>query len=149
MARCCRSWPRWRARLGLDARVRWLGARPHAEVLAAYRAADLFALPCRISDDGDRDGLPNVLLEAQSQKLACVSTPVSGVPELVDDGVSGVLVPPRDPEALAAALTRLIADPALRARLGEAGYDRVIAEFSSEAGADRLAARFAACLAAA
>jgi glycosyltransferase involved in cell wall biosynthesis len=135
--------------LGLDTRVRWLGARPHAEVLAAYRAADLFALPCRISDDGDRDGLPNVLLEAQSQKLACVSTPVSGVPELVDDGVTGVLVPPRDPAALAAALSRLIADPALRARLGEAGYDRVIAEFSSEAGADRLAARFAACLAAA
>jgi glycosyltransferase involved in cell wall biosynthesis len=133
-------------RLRIDARVRWLGARAHDEVLAAYRAADLFVLPCRISADGDRDGLPNVLLEAQSQGLACVSTPVSGIPELIDDGVTGALVPPRDPARLAAMLARLVADPALRARLGEAGRARVLAHFSLDAGADRLAQRLACAL---
>ncbi|HXU52765.1 MAG TPA: glycosyltransferase [Casimicrobiaceae bacterium] len=133
-------------RLGIAARIRWLGPRAHDEVLAAYRDADLFVLPCRISDDGDRDGLPNVLLEAQSQGLACVSTPVSGIPELIEDGVTGVLVTPRDPARLAAMLARLAADPVLRARLGEAGRARVLADFSLDTGADRLAQRLAAAL---
>jgi glycosyltransferase involved in cell wall biosynthesis len=135
-------------RLGIDGRVRFLGPRAHDDVLAAYRAADLFVLPCRISDDGDRDGLPNVLMEAQSQGLACVSTPVSGIPELIDDGVTGLLVPPRDPARLAGAIARLVADPARRARLGDAGRDRVLAHFSLDAGVDRLAQRLAAALAA-
>lgn len=130
--------------LGLADRVAWQGPQPQAAVLAAYRAADIFALPCRVSADGDRDGLPNVLLEAQSQKLACVSTAVSGVPELIEDGITGILVQPRAPAQLADALTRLIADPGLRRRLGEAGYARTTTVFSMDAGADRLAARFAA-----
>jgi glycosyltransferase involved in cell wall biosynthesis len=133
-------------RLGIDARVLWRGACAHDDVLAAYRAADLFVLPCRIGDDGDRDGLPNVLLEAQSQGLACVSTPVSGIPELIDDGVTGLLTPPRDPAGLAATIARLVADPALRERLGAAGRARVLADFSLDAGADRLAQRLAAAL---
>jgi glycosyltransferase involved in cell wall biosynthesis len=134
-------------RLGVAERTRWLGARPHAAVLDAYRAADIFALPCRVSADGDRDGLPNVLLEAQSQKLPCVSTDVSGIPELIDDGVTGLLVAPRDPRQLAQALQRLIVDPALRSRLGNAGHDRATRMFSMDAGADRLAARFAQSMA--
>lgn len=133
--------------LGIADRIGWRGPQPQAAVLDAYRSADLFVLPCRISDDGDRDGLPNVLLEAQSQKLACVSTRVSGIPELIDDGTTGVLVPPRSPNALADALARLIGDPALRRRLGEAGFARATGQFSMEAGADRLAERFAASLA--
>ncbi|MCH9019598.1 MAG: glycosyltransferase, partial [Proteobacteria bacterium] len=84
------------AACGLDGRVTWLGAQPQDEVLAQYRAADVFVLPCRIAGDGDRDGLPNVLMEAMSQRLAVLSTRVSAVPELVEDGVSGCLVPPRD-----------------------------------------------------
>jgi glycosyltransferase involved in cell wall biosynthesis len=83
------------------------------------------------------------LIEAQSQKLACVSTRVSGIPELIQDGVTGLLVEPHAVTALADALTRLIADPALRRRLGEAGCDRATGAFSLDAGADRLAARFA------
>jgi len=134
--------------LGVAERIAWRGAQPQAVVLDAYRSADLFVLPCRVSDDGDRDGLPNVLLEAQSQKLACVSTRVSGIPELIHDGTTGVLVPPRSPDALADALARLIADPALRRRLGEAGFARATREFSMDAGADRLLERFAASLAA-
>ena len=110
--------------LGIADRIEWRGPQPQAAVLDAYRSADLFVLPCRVSDDGDRDGLPNVLLEAQSQKLACVSTRVSGIPELIDDGATGVLVPPRSPAALADALLRLIGDPALRRRLGDAGFAR-------------------------
>src|SRR5204862_2765504 len=105
--------------LGIADRIALRGPQPQAAVLDAYRSADLFVLPCRISDDGDRDGLPNVLLEAQSQKLACVSTHVSGIPELIDDGTTGVLVPPRSPAVLADVLSRLIDDPACRRRLGD------------------------------
>ncbi|HET9761893.1 MAG TPA: glycosyltransferase [Casimicrobiaceae bacterium] len=135
--------------LGIGDRVQWLGPKPHHDVLEAYRRADIFALPCRISDDGDRDGLPNVLLEAQSQRIACVSTRVSGVPELIVDGATGLLVEPRAPAALAAALARLIADPALRHALAQAGLERATTLFSLQAGADRLAHRFAESLAAA
>ena len=129
--------------LGLADRIHWRGAQAQAAVLDAYRAADIFALPCRVAADGDRDGLPNVLLEAQSQKLACVSTRISGIPELIHDDVTGLLVEPRAVAPLADALTRLIADPALRQRLGEAGFLRATSDFSLDAGADRLAARFA------
>jgi len=133
-------------RLGIAARVEWRGAQAHAAVLDAYRAADIFALPCRVGADGDRDGLPNVLLEAQSQKLACVSTRISGIPELIEDDVTGVLVEPRAIDALAEALATLIADPARRRRLGEAGFARTVGAFSLDAGVERLAARFAARL---
>jgi len=130
------------SRLRIDDRIEWRGAQAQEVVLDAYRSADLFALPCRVSDDGDRDGLPNVLLEAQSQKLACVSTRISGIPELIEDESTGLLVEPRAIDALSAALSRLIADPSLRHRLGEAGFARVTHLFTADAGADRLAARF-------
>lgn len=133
-------------RLGLADRVEWLGPQAQAAVLEAYRGADIFALPCRLGADGDRDGLPNVLLEAQSQKLACVSTRISGIPELIQHNVTGLLVEPRAIDALAAALSRLIADPRLRRRLGDSGFARAVHTFSLDAGADRLAARFAAGL---
>ena len=133
--------------LRIDERVRWLGPQAHAVVLGAYRAADVFVLPSRIASDGDRDGLPNVLLEAQSQRVACVSTRVSGIPELIVDGETGLLVAPRAPDELAAALMRLIADPLLRSSLGEAGFARKTTLFSLDGGADRLARRFASCLA--
>jgi len=130
-------------------RIHWLGPQAQAGVLDAYRGADIFVLPSRVAGDGDRDGLPNVLLEAQSQRLACVSTRVSGIPELIVDGVTGLLVEPRAPAELAQALSRLIAEPALRRALGDAGYERTTSAFSLQAGADRLARRFAASLAAA
>lgn len=128
--------------LGLSARFAWLGARPQQDVLEAYRAADLFVLACRIAADGDRDGLPNVLMEAQSQGLACISTSVSGIPELIIDGATGVLVPPDDAGALARAVERLIRFPDLRERLGSAGMRSVHRRFSFEGGIDRLAGRF-------
>lgn len=133
--------------LGLAERIAWLGPQAHDAVLDAYREADVFVLASRVSDDGDRDGLPNVLLEAQSQRLACVSTAVSGIPELIVDGVTGLLVAPRAPDALAAALTRLMDDPLLRRRLADAGFERTTTRFSLQAGADRLAGRLAESLA--
>ncbi|MSP88614.1 MAG: colanic acid biosynthesis glycosyltransferase WcaL [Alphaproteobacteria bacterium] len=127
---------------GLSARIDFRGAQAQEAVLAAYRAADLFVLAPRIADDGDRDGLPNVLVEAQSQGLACVSTAVSAVPELIADGETGLLVAPGDSAALAHALMRVIADPALRDRLGAAGAARVRAAFDHQRGVDLLAAKF-------
>ena len=128
--------------LGIAKRIRWCGALVQGELLAEYRAADLFTLASRVARDGDRDGLPNVLAEAQSQGLACVATTVSGIPELVEDGRTGLLVAPESSSALARALEALIADPARRRALGEAGRLRVHAEFGLEANLGRLARRF-------
>ncbi len=128
--------------LGLASRIRWLGAFPQQEVLAWYRRADIFALACRVSADGDRDGLPNVLLEASSQRLAVVSTTVSGIPELIDHEETGLMVPERDIEALARALDRLIGDPNLRMRLGEAGNTKVREHFSLDVHINGIAAQF-------
>ena len=111
---------------------------PQSDVIALYRKSDLFVLPCRVAADGDRDGLPNVLVEAQSQGLACVSTPVSGVPELITDGENGLLVPPDEPEALSRALQDMIGAPELRARLGRDGEQKVRTGFSYEGGIDAL-----------
>jgi glycosyltransferase involved in cell wall biosynthesis len=126
------------AAIGVADRVAWRGAQDQDAVLAAYRAADLFVLPCRVAADGDRDGLPNVLVEAQSQSLACLSTDVSGVTELVQHARTGVIVPPDDVEALAAALLQLIRDPALRSRLGRAGAQHVHACFDARRSTAKL-----------
>ena len=130
------------AALGIAGRIDWLGAQDQSRVLELYRQSDLFVLPCRIAGDGDRDGLPNVLVEAQSQGLACLSTPVSAIPELIRDGETGVLVESENVTALAAALARLISDPALRFRVGKAGMQRVRSEFSHHGGIARLMTLF-------
>lgn len=129
-------------RLGIADRIDWRGPRTQPEVLAAYRAADLFVLASRIAPGGDRDGLPNVLLEAASQGLACVATRLAGIPELLEDGVSGVLVPAEAPAALADALASLMRDPLRRARLGAAARRRVETRFALAPNLERLAARF-------
>ncbi|WP_395759955.1 glycosyltransferase [Candidatus Raskinella chloraquaticus] len=133
------------AALGLQDRIIWHGARDQIEVLAAYRRADLFILPSRIAEDGDRDGLPNVLMEAQSQGVACLSTAVSGIPELILDGETGVLVAPGDAPALTAALQMLIATPARRAALGAAGEKRVRHVFDHRRGLMTLLGLFRDC----
>jgi glycosyltransferase involved in cell wall biosynthesis len=128
--------------LGIAERVTWRGALAQDELLVEYRAADLFALACRVARDGDRDGLPNVLAEAQSQALACIATRVSAIPELIRDGSTGLLVSENDVAALAAALDALIRSPERRRALGDAGQARVRAEFALAANFERLAARF-------
>ncbi len=131
------------AALGLDHKITFAGALPQEQVLARYRKSDLFVLNSVITDDGDRDGLPNVLMEAQSQRLACLSTGISAIPELIEDGISGCLVPPGDDEALIGCLEKLITSPALRQSLGDAGFVRVHEHFDLGQGIKQLSRRFA------
>ena len=99
-------------------------------------------LAAQIAADGDRDGLPNVLMEAQSQRLACITTNISGIPELIRDGETGLLVPPEDAAALSAAIGSLIDDPARRQALAEAGFTRLRGHFAMDAGIEDLERRF-------
>jgi glycosyltransferase involved in cell wall biosynthesis len=114
-------------------RVTFLGPLMESEVRAEYGRASVFALPCQLLPNGDRDGLPNVLLEAMSHGLAVVSTTLAGVREAVVDGESGLLVAPRDEVALADALERVLADGALRARLGAKARQYVAERFDRRA----------------
>lgn len=127
-------------RLGIADRIEWRGAQAQADVIAAYRSADLFVLPSKVAADGDRDGLPNVLMEAATQALPLLATDAAAIPEFVRDGESGRLVPPGDPAALATALTELIDRPDWRLSLGRGAEARVRGSFDSAAGADRVAA---------
>lgn len=129
-------------RLGIASRCAFHGAQAQPSVLDAYRRADLFALMSRQAGDGDRDGLPNVLMEAQSQGLAVLATEISAIPELIVPDDNGVLVAPGDIDGAAAALKRLIMDAALRDRLGAAGRRRVAEKFALEPCIESLAARF-------
>ena len=128
--------------LNLAQRITWRGAMTQDQLIEEYRAADLFVLASRIAADGDRDGLPNVLMEAQSQALACVATQVSAIHELIEDGVTGVLVPQQSPQALATALGGLVADPLRRHAYGLAGQARVAERFGMQANLARLARKF-------
>lgn len=120
------------AELDLDRHVRLPGRMNHEALIARYQAATVFAAPCRIAGDGDRDGIPNVLLEAMAMELPVVTTPVSGIPEAVIHGVTGVFVDPDDAGELADALQTLLADPSLRARLGRAARTHVLARFDND-----------------
>lgn len=127
-------------RLGIAARITWQGRQPQSAVKALLAQADVFVLASKIATDGDRDGLPNVLMEAQALGVACLSTAVSAIPELITEGETGLLVPPGDPDALAAGLVTLSTDGALRERLAAAGSARVHAAFNMDAGIDAIAA---------
>ncbi|MGH7452131.1 MAG: glycosyltransferase family 4 protein, partial [bacterium] len=119
------------AQLGLKERVFFAGALPFSKVLEAYRNADIFVLPCVLAKDGSRDITPNSVLEAMAMKLPVISTPITGIPEIVDDGINGILVPPGDEHALAAAIMQRAADPELRKKLGENARKKIAARFDS------------------
>ncbi len=126
-------------RLGIAERVSFRGAQPREAVFEALKEADIFVLPSRIAASGDRDGLPNVLLEAAAFALPIIATKVSAIPELVREEETGRLVPERDPKRLAAAIAALMDDPPARKRLGLAAFARLQADFSCEPGIDLLA----------
>ncbi len=127
-------------RLEIADRITWHGRRPQSDVRALLARADMFVLASTIAKDGDRDGLPNVLMEAQAVGVACISTAISAIPELIIDGETGRLVPAGDPDALAAAIAELAHDSDARARLAAAGARRVRAEFGLDEGLDFIAA---------
>lgn len=133
-------------RLGISARITWRGAQPREEVIDAISRADLFVLPSKIARTGDRDGLPNVLMEAQAMGLCCLASDISAIPELISHEETGWLVPAGDRRILAGALAKLISDPQLRARLGYAAADHVRSAFAAEPGIDLLAERFMAVM---
>jgi glycosyltransferase involved in cell wall biosynthesis len=115
----------------LNDQVRLMSAVTQDGLRAIYARAHVFALPCQVMDDGDRDGFPNVLAEAMAMGVPVVSTRISGIPELIDDGVHGLLVNPRDPQGLAQALRRVLEDEGLRERLVRVGRQRICERFDS------------------
>lgn len=131
--------------LKLNDKITWRGACDQPEVIETMRQSDLFVLPSRVANDGDRDGLPNVLMEAASQLLPILSTPVSAIPEFIDTGVHGLLVSDT-PEKLAQAMVQMARDSGGRQSMATAAFSRLKAEFGSQKGIDQLTARLSGIL---
>ena len=119
-------------RYDLTDRVLLRAPMPREEIIEQYRRASLFVLPCRVTSNGDRDGIPNVVLEAMSMALPLVSTTVSGLPEVIEDGHSGRLVEPDDPHALAQSIEALLQDPSTARRLADTARQVVTEEFCAD-----------------
>jgi glycosyltransferase involved in cell wall biosynthesis len=130
---------------GIADRITWRGACDQPEVIEAMRHSDIFVLPSRVAADGDRDGLPNVLMEAASQRLPILSTPVSAIPEFIDSGTHGLLSEDA-PEALAAAICALANDPDKSATMAEAALTRLRRDFGMDPGIARLSERLTSML---
>jgi colanic acid/amylovoran biosynthesis glycosyltransferase len=128
--------------LDLQSHVIFVPPMTQDQVLRLYCQADLFVLPCVVAQDGNMDGIPTVLIEAMAVGLPVISTPIAGIPELIQDGVTGILVAPRDPEELAAKVETLFHNPETCQELGLAGREWVKVHFDTRTNAARLAALF-------
>jgi colanic acid/amylovoran biosynthesis glycosyltransferase len=115
--------------LGLQDKVSLLGPKNITEILKLYQISDIFVLPCVIAKSGDRDGMPNVLLEAMAMQIPVITTPVTGNCELVQDGINGMIVPERDSVALASAIETLMLNPDLRNAIGTQGRQTILSGF--------------------
>ena len=116
------------------------------ELTQIYKECTIFALPCQILANGDRDGIPNVLVEAMAMEIPVVSTDISGIPELIEHRLDGLLVPQKDAAALAGALEELLRDPSLCRQLGQNGRDKVRRLFDNAKTTLSLRKLFASCL---
>jgi glycosyltransferase involved in cell wall biosynthesis len=130
--------------LAVAERIDFVGALPNAEVRQRLGGAGGFVLPCREAADGDRDGIPVVLMEAMARRVPVISGDLPTIRELVTDNVSGLMVRPGAVDELSEAILRLAQDGPLRRRLAEAGRARVAEEFSLSVNLDRLQTAFAA-----
>jgi glycosyltransferase involved in cell wall biosynthesis len=135
------------ASLGLGDIVRMPGPRPQREVIEGLRSARIFAAPCLVASDGNRDGLPTTILEAMASGAVCISTPVTGIPEVVRHRETGVLVPSGDPQALAATIRDLLASTEERRRIASAARTLIDGAFDSRVTAAQLRALFGRCAA--
>ncbi len=126
------------ANAGLTTRVFLTGPLPQSEIIARLARASIFALPCVTESGGGMDNLPTVIMEAMAAALPVVSTPLGGVPEMVREGETGILIPERNPAALAAALRRLLQNREVAHSLGEAGRRRATELFAIEKSAEQL-----------
>jgi glycosyltransferase involved in cell wall biosynthesis len=127
-------------RLGLGERVRFLGEAPHEQVPAVLQGLDVFTMPSTY------EGFGVAALEAEAMEVPVVASNVHGIPDVVVDGETGLLVPPRDPQALAAALERLVTDAGLRRRLGRAGRAFVAEHYSWEENTAQMEALYQSAL---
>ena len=128
--------------LNLGCFVRLAGRTFQEQLIDYLEKADIFVLPCIVGADGDRDGIPVSLMEAMAMEIPCVSTFVSGIPELIVNGENGLLVEEKNPSALAEALKRLLTDEDLRRELGKKGRERIVLEFDVRKSANKLKALF-------
>lgn len=126
------------AQLNLQRRVRLLGTLAHDQVLSHYRRAHCLALACKVAENGDRDGIPNVLVEAMAVGVPVVSTRVSAIPELVEDGVTGTLVDAGQPEAMARAIARVLTQQEGRGAMLARARERVERDFDQKRCIQRL-----------
>jgi glycosyltransferase involved in cell wall biosynthesis len=126
------------AYFGLRRSVSLVGKMTQDQLAALYPQATMFVLPCLVTDNGDRDGIPNVLIEAMVSRTAVISTDVSGISELVEHKRNGLLVQQRDARALANAMETLLLRPGLRTRLAERGRQTVLRWFTLEASASNV-----------
>ncbi len=133
-------------RLNLTDKVTLQSAVTQEELKRIYQQASVFALPCQVLESGDRDGIPNVLVEAMAMELPVVSTNISGIPELIEDRVNGFLVPEKNSAALAAAIEELLNSFELRRRFAKAGREKVRRNFDAKQNVQALKALFDECL---
>jgi glycosyltransferase involved in cell wall biosynthesis len=133
--------------LGLRETVTFLGLLPHEELLESMRGGgwDMLVLPSIVTDSGEKEGIPVAIVEAMSCRVPVVSTATGAIPELFEGVDDALLVPPKDPAALAWAIERLIKEPGLRERMAESGRRRVVASFSVEQMTAELIKRFEMC----
>lgn len=119
-------------RLGIGSHVFFAGSLPHEQVLFMYAEADVLVAPSVVAANGDRDGIPNVVLEAMARGVPVVATSVGAIPEVLKDGLTGLMVAPRDSRQLANAIGRVIKEPALRARIAEGAREFIRTEFAPD-----------------
>ena len=129
-------------KLGLKTICTWLGTQPHHRVIDEYRKADLFVLGCEVARNGDRDGIPNVFLESMAMGVPVLATRVSAIPELVEDGRTGLLVDPGEHQQMAQCMAKLLVGEELRQRIIDSARRRVREEFDNRELIQRLAEVF-------